>query len=210
MGEREARPDQRRWLEEQFLRHGRLVRAVIWNRLGRPQDSGLVDELAAETWSRAVSVVQERPFDTQRDFRPWICAVASNVCREHGRRQRRATAVVELEEPADDPREVARVQELLDLHTAVAECVSRLSAEDRTVYELRFEQGLSGREVASRIGVPESTFRTVVMPRLLRAVASCLAKKGFGGSGESGLLRTARTAVSGNERTGEAGKEPQR
>ncbi len=56
--------DWRSWLEQQFVRHAALVRAVIWNRLGRGRDPHQVEELAAETWARAVRGVQAPEFDS--------------------------------------------------------------------------------------------------------------------------------------------------
>lgn len=173
--------DWRSWLEEQFLRHAALVRAVIWNRLGRVRDPHLVEELAAETWVRVVRGVQAPEFDTTRDFAPWVCAIAANVCREYFRRQERAPAPGGLPRPDDlqDPDDFRQAQELLELHRALAECLNGLTEAERKVYELRFEQGLSGRAAAEALGVPESTFREKLLPGLFGKLAGCLAGKGF-------------------------------
>src|SRR5262245_2210221 len=93
--------DWRNWLEQQFVRQAALVRAVIWNRLGRSRDPHQVEELAAETWARAVRAVQAPAFDPGQDFAPWVCAIAANVCREHFRRQQREAATRGLPRPDD-------------------------------------------------------------------------------------------------------------
>jgi RNA polymerase sigma-70 factor (ECF subfamily) len=173
--------DLRGWFEEQFARHAALVRAAIWNRLGRVRDSYLVEDLASETWSRAVVGVQRPKFDASLEFGPWVCGIAANVCREHFRRigrQAKRDAEMEANEPAP-VSEFRRAQEQLDLHQAVADCVRRLGDSERQVYRLRFEQGLSGRATAEALGVPESTFREKHLAGLLRSLARCLAAKGF-------------------------------
>lgn len=171
----------RSWLEQQFVRYAAFVRAVIWNRLSRVRDPHLVEELAAETWARAVRGVQKPEFDAARDFAPWVCAIAANVCREHFRRQQRSPDPGGLPQPDDlhDPDDYKRVQELLELHRALAECLACLTAAERKVYELRFGQGLSGRAAAEALSVPESTFREKILPELLVKLAHCLAGKGF-------------------------------
>jgi RNA polymerase sigma factor (sigma-70 family) len=173
--------DWRSWLERQFADHAALVRAVIWNRLGRVRDPHQVEELAGETWARVVRGVRGQEFDPDRDFAPWACAIAVNVCREHLRRLGRHTAPDGLPEPDDlpDPHAVGRTQELLELYRALAECLAGLGAADREVYERRFEQGLSGRAAAAALGVPESTFREKLLPGLLAKLARCLGRKGF-------------------------------
>src|SRR5262249_3965848 len=93
--------DWRSWLEQQFVRHAALVRAVIWNRLGRGRNPEQVKELAAEPWARAVRGVQAPGFDPARDFAPWVCAIAANVCREHFRRHERAATPRGLPQPDD-------------------------------------------------------------------------------------------------------------
>jgi RNA polymerase sigma factor (sigma-70 family) len=172
--------DWRPWLEDQFARHAALVRAVVWRRLGRPRDPDRVEELAAETWVRAVRGVRECRFDPARNFAPWVCAVAANVCREHQRRLAREgpASNVGLDE-LPDPEEEPRARELIDLHRALADCLARLSEDDRRVYVLRFEQGHSGRTTADALGVPESTYRAKLLPRLLARISRCLASKGF-------------------------------
>jgi RNA polymerase sigma factor (sigma-70 family) len=173
--------DRQRWLEEQFTSHAAVVRAVVWNRLGRPRDPHQVEELAAETWARAVRAAHRGEVDPNRDFGSWVCGVAVNVCREHFRRQAREDAIpLPVPDELPDPQESTRAQELLDLHRALAECIERLPEDDRRVYRLRFEQGLSGRAAAEALDIPEATFREKRLPVLLRRLAHCLASKGFG------------------------------
>jgi RNA polymerase sigma factor (sigma-70 family) len=140
-----------------------------------------VDELAAETWARVVRGVQAPGFDPTRDFASWVCAVAAKVCREYFRREQRAVTPRALppSEDLQDPDDYRQAQALLELHRALAECLDGLSREERKVYELRFEQGLSGPATAEALGVPESTFREKLLPALFGKLAHGLADRGF-------------------------------
>lgn len=175
------RGDWRSWLEQQFVAHTPLVRAVIWNRLGRARDPHQVEELAAETWARVVRGVQAPEFDPDRDFAPWACAIAVNVCREFFRQQQRNAAPSPLPWPDDlqDPDDYLQAQELLELHRALADCLGGLTQAERKLYEVRFEQELSGRAAAHALGIPESTFREKLLPGVAAKLARCLAGKGF-------------------------------
>lgn len=175
------RSDWRSWLEQQFVRHAVLVRAVVWDRLGRVRDSHLIEELAAETWARAVRGVQAPTFDPDRAFAPWVCAIAANVCREHFRRRDRlADPLLSWSDDFQDPNDFQQAQELLELHRALADCLDNLAAPEREIYSLRFEKGLSGRATAEALGVPESTFREKLLPELFEKLGRCLTGKGFG------------------------------
>lgn len=173
--------DWRGWLEEQFARHAALVRTVVWDRLGREIDPHQVEELAAETWVRVVRTVQAPGFEFERNFAPWVCAIATNVCKEYFRREQRAATLTGLLEPDDlqNAEEFKRAQALLELHRALAECLDGLTEGEKKVYQLRYEQGLSGRATADALGVPESTFREKLLVGLLAKLARCLADKGF-------------------------------
>lgn len=175
-----AAADWRTWFEEQFAAHTALVRTVIWNRLGRGSNSHLVEELAAETWARAVRGTRQTGFDRARAFASWVCGVAINVCHEHARHAGRHRCEPLPEGDAlIDPQEGRRAQELLELHQALADCIARLSAADRNVYDLRFARGLSGRATAEALGVPEATFREKLLPTVFRKLVRCLEGKGF-------------------------------
>ena len=171
--------DWRGWLEEQFKRHRNLVRAVIWNHLGRGGESHLIDELAAETWARAVRRVQSPDFDAGRNFAPWVCAIAVNVCREHCRRVQPASGSGWRPDDLQARDNFKQTQDLLELHQALAQCLNCLGELERQIYELCFEQGLSGRAAAEALGVPESTFREKLLAGLFAKLARCLAAKGF-------------------------------
>jgi ABC-type dipeptide/oligopeptide/nickel transport system ATPase component len=107
--------DWQRWFEGQFHVHARLVRTVIWNRLGRVRDPHRVEELAAETWARAVRITRQGGFDRARDFRPWVCGIAANVCREHLRQASSSAGPLLDPDELADPLECRRAQELLEM-----------------------------------------------------------------------------------------------
>ena len=78
-----------------------------------------------------------------------------------------------------EPFDLQVEADLLELLRATRDCLGSLDPGDREVYQIRFEAGKTGRQAAKQLGVPESTFRERLLPRLLRRLARCLATKGF-------------------------------
>lgn len=64
------------------------------------------------------------------------------------------TSTIELQEGAEDEQVVATV-ELADLQEALAD----LSDRDRELLELRYEEDLTQKMIALRLGIPEGTVK---------------------------------------------------
>jgi RNA polymerase sigma-70 factor (ECF subfamily) len=102
------------------------------------------------------------------DARAWLLAIVRNAALTHLRRLGRQRALEPLERaeplasPEDDP-EVALIRAAGREH--VRRAVDQLAPEFREVILLREMEGLSYREMAERIGVPQGT----IMSRLARA-----------------------------------------
>lgn len=107
-------------------------------------------------------------------FRSW------GVLSDHRKRQRRAppmqSSTTEL--PGRD-RSPERVAELGQLRGALADCVARLSKEQRSVVELRYQRQLETTQIAAELGLHRNTLHVRVF-RALAALRECLARKGFG------------------------------
>jgi RNA polymerase sigma-70 factor (ECF subfamily) len=161
------------------LRRGDL--AGLTGLMGRHQDKVfrylvrlLGDETVAEdvfqqTWLRAAERIAR--YDASRPFAPWLLAMARNLALDHLRRYR--------PESLDDAGEAATPTGGLDVEgeplarlasrerrERVAAAVADLSAHDREVLALRFEEDLALPELASVLGVPVPT----VKARLYRAL----------------------------------------
>lgn len=85
----------------------------------------------------------------------WLAAIVRNEAfRQHARVRPDPTSVIELREGAEDEQVLATV-ELADLHAALG----RLSARDRELLEMRYEEDLTQGMIARRLGIPEGTVK---------------------------------------------------
>jgi RNA polymerase sigma-70 factor (ECF subfamily) len=127
----------------------------------------VAEDLTAETFLKLVR--SARRFDpTQGSPRTWILAIARNVLRDWGRRQRLRQYVPlgnlhDLVSDAPSPEErLLREEEIGRLLDAVA----TLPPADRELIGLRYGSGLDSAEVAETLGISEGSVRT----RLWRAL----------------------------------------
>jgi RNA polymerase sigma-70 factor (ECF subfamily) len=119
-------------------------------------------------------------FEDGRLFRPWLYAIATHQAIDAQRRNRRhrmveldrrhgdedshafVTALASRDTTADDQAETeeARLQ--------VRSAIDGLTAPQRMVVELVYQQGLKYREAAKRIGIPVGTVKSRVRAALLK------------------------------------------
>jgi RNA polymerase sigma-70 factor (ECF subfamily) len=93
----------------------------------------------------------------------WLASIVRNEAfRQHARVRPDPTAMIEFYEGAEDER-VLKTVELADLH----EALERLGDCDRRLLEMRYEEDLTQRAIARRLGIPEGTVKV----RLHRARA---------------------------------------
>lgn len=152
-------PQARRWLS-------RHVRSLS------PADA---DDLMQEAYSRVWSA----DFETIYNARAYLYAALRNLLLEKARHAQivpmeRMGEIDQLRIPSPDPgpeRRVTARQELERLRRLVAD----LPAQCRRTFELRKLEGLSQREVASRMGISERTVEkhlAKAIERLVRTAAS--------------------------------------
>ena len=102
---------------------------------------------------------------------PWLYGIATNVCRNATRSQRRhAAALGRLPRPPHGPDHADAVGDRVDSERAMARIAAELEAlpeRDREVIALVVWSGLSYEEAARSLGVPVGTVRS----RLSRARA---------------------------------------
>jgi RNA polymerase sigma factor (sigma-70 family) len=141
----------------------------IYGYLARRVGAGLGEELAQETFTRALT--GRETYDPDRQgIRPWLFGIASNILRRHARDQHRQFAAysrVELE-PAIPEHEAAIAR--ADASAALpimAEVLSGLDADQRDVLLLFAWGDLSYAEIAEALDTPIGTVRS----RLSRARA---------------------------------------
>lgn len=98
-------------------------------------------------------------------FLPWLFTIARNALIDHLRRQRRQQHVVLSEEAV--AAGVAPAREHVPIGAAIAELAS-LSAAQRQVLELRFNQGLSFQEIAEELQLSAGNARQIVSRAIAR------------------------------------------
>jgi RNA polymerase sigma-70 factor (ECF subfamily) len=160
-----------------YDQYGALVYGVALHLVG--------DEASARDVCQEVFVgLWQRPdrFDPERaSLRTWLAVVARrraiDLLRQRGRRQRReerAAAVAGVVAPPDIEEAAEAMVDGELLRTALAE----LPDEQRHAIELAFLEGLTHREVAVRLGIPEGTAKSRIrlglsrLARLLRPEGS--------------------------------------
>ena len=120
----------------------------------------LQDHDLAEDAVQAALVTAWRDLPSLRDtacFDAWLNRLIVHACYDEGRRQKSLKAhvrVLNFDPPAPDP--VQLVSDRDELERAFC----RLTLEQRAVVVLHFYAGLSLKEVAEALGVPEGTARS--------------------------------------------------
>ncbi|MCG6924451.1 MAG: sigma-70 family RNA polymerase sigma factor [Acidobacteria bacterium] len=138
-------------------------------------DETMADDVFQQTWVRVAGRI--RRYDATRPFLPWLLTVGRNLGLDHLRRYRPESLDEGPEPPAptqgpgatEDP--LARVAARERRERLVA-AFDGLAPHDREVLSLRFEEGLSLKEMAALVGAPLPT----VKARLYRAMARLRAR----------------------------------
>jgi len=155
-------PDAFRLLVEKYQAevYGTALRIVR-----RPEDA---EDLAQETFLRAFRALAR--YDPTRPFGAWLHTIAARLCIDHHRRNRAKFVsltrpeegssgeerTIDLEDPADQPDEVAEKSELARRLEALVET---LPPDSRAAILLRHQQDLPYEEIARVLGVPLGTIK---------------------------------------------------
>jgi RNA polymerase sigma-70 factor (ECF subfamily) len=128
----------------------RLARALV-------RDDHEADDVAQETW---IVAAEQRP-DEDRPLQPWLARVVRNLVRTRRRGETRRDEREAAYERAGG-KEVATPAELVErveLQRVVASEVLALAEPYRSTVLLHFFEGLTSKEIARRLGIPDSTVR---------------------------------------------------
>jgi RNA polymerase sigma-70 factor (ECF subfamily) len=121
-------------------------------------ERGELDEVVQDTFVRAFGSIDR--FREASSLRTWLFSIARNLCRDRARANRRAPAVVPIDEThvatAHDPLSAAVATETEGRLRAAME---RLTESQRAVFTLRVAEGLSYREIADVVETTEGAAR---------------------------------------------------
>ncbi|MQA92464.1 MAG: sigma-70 family RNA polymerase sigma factor [Gemmatimonas sp.] len=143
---------------------GRLVRryirkamAVALEYAGSREDA---EDVVQDTFKRVLENLDR--YDPSRPFEPWFFTVLRNTARNAAKRRRvrdHEALTTEYASASPDPFETTHRREL---RRQIDEAVERLPAAQRKCFRLCIVEGLSSVEVASALGLAESTVRVQV------------------------------------------------
>ena len=143
---------ERRAFEELFRRYGGRLTGYFMRVTGNAELSRDMVQLTFLHVHRA-----RADFEHGRPFRPWFYTIASNVRREHFRRQSRKP------ETAYDPDRHGEPALGPDVSTAsdrvVRRALEQLDASQREVVLLHWYEGLSFREIGEAVGASTSAVK---------------------------------------------------
>ena len=146
------------------------VFGLCYRMLGQRQDA---EDMAQETFARAFGSL--RRWDADREFLPWLLAIAGNRCRSLlAKRMRRphSTPLVEQLEDREPDGEPAR-----QLAEELRRAMTKLRSEYRQAFLLFHERELSYAEIGAALDCPLGTVKTWVH-RARRELIAALRKRG--------------------------------
>ena len=131
------------------------VFGLCYRMLGQREDA---EDMAQETFVRALRNLHQ--WDSQRDFEPWLLAIAGNRCRTQlAKRMRRPETVPLVDAEPERPDGLAAARQLAE---EVELSLSTLREEYRQAFLLFHEQELSYAEIGEVMDCPLGTVKTWV------------------------------------------------
>ncbi len=167
MARRCRREDAEAW-RELIRRFTPLVYRLAYRMLSNQQEA---EDAAQETFMKIHSSFES--FDPTRPLAPWISRITYNACLKRFQGISRIRTVPLESSPAlslDDQRNSNPESDasLGEEKAILMNALSRLSAQDRILLDLRYREGLSDAEVSEATGMSVNTVKT----RIFRARAS--------------------------------------
>lgn len=146
------------------------VFGLCYRMLGHRQDA---EDVTQEAFTRALRSLAS--FDINREFRPWLLAIAGNRCRSfqasRAHQPRQTDEVEKLTDRAGDLQHARNLAEEVEL------ALRRLREEYRQAFVLFHENQLSYAEIAESLDCPVGTVKTWVR-RARRELADQLRRRG--------------------------------
>ena len=129
-------------------------------------DRNTAEEVTQEVFVKVISRAHQ--YDGRAEVSSWLFAIAANACRDHRRRDRRAT-IVPLDAVPEPVHKGSGIEKILgdrQRREAVRRALSSLSDEQREALVLARYHGLAYAEIAEVLGISVGAVKT----RIFRAV----------------------------------------
>ena len=144
-----------------IARYEQVVFAVL-SRIVTHRDD--VQDLAQETFLRAIHSVGRFDATKKAKLSTWLCTIATRVALDHLRKEQTRKRLTPMLS-AVDRRTPERLSKDQELRKAIQVAVEALPGDQRAAFVLAEFHGLSHREIGEAINAPEATVKT----RLFRA-----------------------------------------
>lgn len=158
----EPQPQVKPSLEELFHRHAGDVHRLVWRLLGPGASDADVEDLSQQIFMAVHKALPRFRGDSKAST--WLYGIATRtVYRELRNRTRHRRMVATLESTAALRIEAALQARELEHRAELAKvwrCLLALHPKKRIVFLLHELEGLSGREIAARLEIKESTVHT--------------------------------------------------
>lgn len=158
----ETKPEVKPTLEELFHRHAGDVHRLVWRLLGPGASAADVEDLSQQIFMAVHKALPRFRGDSKAST--WLYGIATRtVYRELRNRTRHRRMVATLETNATLRIEAALQARELEHRAELAKvwrCLLALHPKKRIVFLLHELEGLSGREIADRLEINESTVHT--------------------------------------------------
>jgi len=128
--------------------------AFLWNLLGNGEDAR---DAAQETFIKAY--VSLGRFDRSRSFKTWLFAIAYNRGIDLLRRKRNLLAFWRNETAGSHPQQSTIAMGPLEQSPLWQPLLTRITAQERSVLALKYNEDLGIDEIAAALGCSESTVR---------------------------------------------------
>jgi RNA polymerase sigma-70 factor (ECF subfamily) len=178
MEHRPGEPDRCQEFVGLFAVHAQRLYALIYSLLPHAADA---DDVFQETskllWERFGE------FTPGTNFFAWACRIAQYQVMASRQRQRRSRVQFSDEFLTAVTQQASSDAALLAAqHRALADCLQKLKARERTLVEARYQPGVTTAELATRVGRSlEAIYKALqrAQQRLLECVQRSLVREGF-------------------------------
>jgi RNA polymerase sigma-70 factor (ECF subfamily) len=144
---------------EIYRRYAPVVEAFL---LGRTADRALAEDLTSETFLRALGKI-DSVRNLGKDVQAWLFTIARNLLFDFLRssRNRREIVAAETFDRVDEAQCLDHGLLRRAIEDELARCVNQLNQDQRECIRLRFYEGLSVQEVATRMRRRNATIRAL-------------------------------------------------
>lgn len=135
-------------------RYEPLVRRLVMRNVFRQADA---DDLVQQTFTQLHAA--RTSFRRGDRLKPWVCTVARNVCRDHGRRRRRRPEVGHEMDDLSSDQPAFLPGELNEWRAPLAAALAKLSAPTQQIFQQHFLEERALADIARDLDTNPSTVR---------------------------------------------------